>query len=174
MVPFAVIFVAVSSAARAFGGEVENRTIGLVMSTPTRRTRLATDKVVAMVVHVAHGGGDHGPGPVLGIVVAGIDISTGNIVAITLMVTLLSVSVGGLAMVISIVTGRGTLAILVGMLVAVAMYAWSSFVPMADAIADLAWLVAMAPLHRHRPAGQRHRLGLGGAAGRSWRRSRWS
>ena len=52
VVPFAVMFVAAASAARAFGGEVENETMGLVMSTPTRRTRLAIDKAVAMVLHV--------------------------------------------------------------------------------------------------------------------------
>ena len=32
------------------------------------------------------------------------------------------------------------------MLVAIVMYAWSSFVPMADAIADLAWL---SPWHHY-------------------------
>lgn len=140
VVPFAVMFVAVSSAARAFGGEVENGTIGLVMSTPTRRTRLATDKAVAMVVHVAIAAGLVGLLVWLGIVVSDIDISATNVFAITFMLSLLAIFVGGISMVVSIVSGRGVLAILVGMLFAIVMYAWSSFVPMADAIADLAWL----------------------------------
>jgi ABC-2 type transport system permease protein len=146
MVPFAVIFVAVSSAARAFGGEVENQTIGLVAASPIRRTRLATDKVVAMVIHAFTAAAIMGLGVWLGSFIAGLDISTVNIVAITVMVTLLACSAGGLAMVISIITGRGTAAILIAMLVAVLAYAWSSFVPMADAIADLAWL---SPWHQY-------------------------
>ena len=140
VVPFAVMFVAASSAARAFGGEVENRTIGLVMSTPTRRTRLATDKAVAMVLHVLIAAGLVGLLTWVGIVVSGIDIGIADVVAITLMLSLLSVFVGGISMVISVVTGRGVLAILLGLLVAVVMYAWSSFLPMAEATADLAWL----------------------------------
>ena len=140
MVPLALMFVAVSSAARAFGGEMEKLTIGLVMSTPTRRTRLAVDKALAMVVHVVLASLIMAFGAWIGIVVSGIDVSVGDVVAIHLMVTLLSIFIGGVAMVISIVSGRGNLAILVGMLLAVGMYVWSSFVPLADAIADLVWL----------------------------------
>lgn len=148
VVPFTVMFVAAASAARAFGGEVEQGTIGLVMSTPTRRTRLAIDKVVAMVLHVLLAAGLTGLLTYAGIVAAGIDIGLTGIVAITLMVSLVSVVVGGLSMVISIVAGRGTVAILAGMLVAVAMYAWSSFLPMAESefLSDLAWL---SPWHHY-------------------------
>ncbi len=146
VVPFAVIFVAAASAARAFGGEVENGTIGLVMSTPTRRTRLATDKAVAMIVHVLIAAGLVGFLTWIGIVVSGIDLGIADVVAITFMLSLLAVFVGGISMVISIISGRGVLAILLGLLVAVVMYAWSSFLPMADAIADLAWL---SPWHHY-------------------------
>ena len=146
MVPFAVIFVAVASAARAFGGEVENQTIGLVAASPIRRTRLASDKVAAMVIHAFVAAAIMGLGVWIGALIADLDISTTNIVAITVMVTLLACSVGGLAMVISIITRRGTMAILVAMLVAVLAYAWSSFVPMADTIADWAWL---SPWHQY-------------------------
>jgi ABC-2 type transport system permease protein len=146
VVPFAIMFVAVSSAARAFGGEMENETIGLVMSTPTRRTRLAVDKIAAMVIHVALASGLVGLMVWMGVAVSGIDIAVSNIFAISFMVALLSVIVGGIAMMVSIVAGRGVMAILVGLLVAVVMYAWSSFVPLADAVADLAWL---SPWHHY-------------------------
>jgi ABC-2 type transport system permease protein len=146
MVPFAVIFVAVASAARAFGGEMENQTIGLVAASPIRRTRLAGDKVAAMIVHALVAAAIMGLGVWIGAAIADLDISTANIVAITLMVTLLACAAGGLAMVISIITRRGTMAILISMLVAVFAYAWSSFVPMADTIADWAWL---SPWHQY-------------------------
>ena len=146
VVPFALMFVAASSAARAFGGEMENETIGLVMSTPTRRTRLATGKVVAMVIHVALASALVGLLTWVGIVVSDIDVSLSNVFAISFMVALLSMFVGGISMVVSIIAGRGVVAILAGMLVAIVMYAWSSFVPLADAIADLAWL---SPWHHY-------------------------
>lgn len=146
VVPFAVILVAIISSARAFGGEVEARTIGLIMSTPTRRSRLAAHKLVAMVVHVTLAAGLTALGTWIGVAVMGLDLSLGGIVAITFMLALLSVAAGSLAMLVSVATGRGNLAILITALVAVAAYAWSSFVPLADPIADLAWL---SPWHHY-------------------------
>ena len=142
MVPFVLMFVAASSAARAFGGEMENGTLGLVMATPTRRTRIALDKVVAMVVHVVLASAIIAALTYVGILAAGLDIGFDQVLAIHLMVTLLSIFVGGIAMVVSIVSGRGVVAILLAMLVAVVMYAMSAFLPMAgnDFVNDLAWL----------------------------------
>jgi beta-exotoxin I transport system permease protein len=144
--PFAVMFVAANAAARAFGGEMENRTIGLVMATPNRRTRLAAEKAVAMVVHVVVATTLLSLGVWLGAVVAGVAISLADIAAIGLMLALVSCAVGGLSMVVSIVSGRGVLAILVAMLAAIVAYVWSSFVPLAEPIADLAWL---SPWHHY-------------------------
>ena len=138
--PFAVMFVAANAAARAFGGEMENRTIGLVMATPNRRTRLAVEKAVAMVVHVVIATVLLSLGVWLGAAIAGVDISVADIASIGLMLALVSCAVGGLSMVVSVVSGRGVMAILVAMLVAIVAYVWSSFVPLADPIADLAWL----------------------------------
>ncbi len=146
MAPFAVIFVAISSATRAFGGEMENMTIGLVMATPTRRTRLAINKAAAMVIHVAVAATIMALGTWIGVAVSGIDIPLGNVLAITLMLILIASATGGLAMLISVITGRGTVAMLLAALVAVFAYVWSSFVPLADAIADLAWL---SPWHHY-------------------------
>jgi ABC-2 type transport system permease protein len=146
MAPFAVIFVAISSATRAFGGEMENKTIGLVMATPTRRTRLAINKAAAMVIHVAVAATIMALGTWIGVAVSGIDITLGNVLAITLMLILIASATGGLAMLISVITGRGTVAMLLAALVAVFAYVWSSFVPLADAIADLAWL---SPWHHY-------------------------
>jgi ABC-2 type transport system permease protein len=146
MAPFAVIFVAISSAARAFGGEMENNTIGLVMATPTRRTRLAVNKAVAMVIHVAIAATIMALGTWVGIAVSGIDITLGDVLAITLMLILIASATGGLAMLISIITGRGTISMLLAALVAVFAYVWSSFVPLANTIADLAWL---SPWHHY-------------------------
>jgi len=146
MAPFAVIFVAIASAARAFGGEMEHQTIGLVMATPTRRTRLAFHKAVAMVVHVIIAATLMALGTWVGIVISGIAITLGAVLAMTLMLILIASATGGLAMLLSVTTGRGTAAMLLAALVAVFAYVWSSFVPMADAIAGLAWL---SPWHHY-------------------------
>jgi ABC-2 type transport system permease protein len=142
MVPFVLMFVAASSAARAFGGEMENGTLGLVMATPTRRTRIALDKIVAMIIHVVLASAIIGVMTYAGVLLAGIDIGIDQVLAIHLMVTLLSIFVGGIALLVSIISGRGVLAILVAMLVAVVMYALSAFLPMAgnELVNDLAWL----------------------------------
>mgnify|MGYP001814893479 FL=1 len=146
VVPFAVMFVAAASAARAFGGEMENGTIGLVMATPTRRTRLAVDKVAAMIIHVVIAVTLLSLLTWVGIVVSSIDVSLVDVFAIGFMLALLSILIGGISMVVSIVSGRGVMAILAGMLVAVVMYAWSSFMPMAEATEALAWL---SPWHHY-------------------------
>ena len=95
-----------------------------------------------MVIHVVIASAIIALGTYTGVLLAGIDISLGDVLAIHLMVTLISIFVGGIAMVVSIVSGRGVMAILVAMLVGVVMYAWSSFLPMAGSalLADLAWL----------------------------------
>lgn len=144
--PFAVMFVAALSAARAFGGEMEQRTIGLVMSTPTRRTRLAVEKALAMVCHVVLATGLLSVGVWAGAVLVGVDIGAGDVLAIGLMLALVSTAVGGLAMVVSVVSGRAVVAVLAAMLAAIVGYAWSSFVPLADPIADLVWL---SPWHHY-------------------------
>ena len=144
--PFAVIFVAISSTSKAFGGEMENKTIGLVVANPIARTRLAIDKVMATVIHVSVAAAFIGLGTWLGGAVSGLDLVTSNIVAITLMMGLLACAVGGIALVISIVTGRGTVALLIAALVAFLAYAWSSFLPMAESVAELAWL---SPWHHY-------------------------
>jgi ABC-type transport system involved in multi-copper enzyme maturation permease subunit len=144
--PLAVIFVAAVSGARALGGEMERHTIGLVMSAPVRRTQLALDKAVAMIVHVIITTTIASIGVWLGAVVADVPLGTGGIAAAGLLLVLLAGLAGGIAMLVSIILGRGTPAILVALLAAIAAYAWSSFVPLADAIAELAWL---SPWHHY-------------------------
>lgn len=144
--PFAVVFVAVASAARAFGGEIEQRTIGLVLATPTKRGRLAIHKALAMMVHVVVAAGLVGLLTWLGIVASAIEIAAGNVLAISLMLALLSILLGGVAMIVSVVSGRAQPAILVSMLLAVVLYTWSSLAPMTSQLADLAWL---SPWHHY-------------------------
>jgi len=138
--PFVVIYVALASATKAFGGEVEDRTMGLLMANPVPRTRLAIDKLAAMVVHVVLVSVLIGLGTWVGVVIGGLDVSSGNVVAITVHMALLAVVFGTLGMIVSIATARRIMALLAVMLVALVAYLWSGFVPLVDSIAGLASL----------------------------------
>ncbi len=52
MAPAAVFYVAISSGARAFATESENRSIGLLAANPISRTAIALQKAGATVLHV--------------------------------------------------------------------------------------------------------------------------
>jgi ABC-2 type transport system permease protein len=138
MVPFAVIYVAVASASKAFAGEVEDGTMGPLIANPVSRTRVAVDKIVAMCLHVAIAATLIGVGTWVGVVVAGLAIPTSHIVAITVHLTLLGIVFGALAALLSILTARRTAALLIAVGLALVAYVWSSFLPLIDSISGLA------------------------------------
>ena len=164
MAPLAVIFVAVWSASKAFAGEIEDRTMGILIANPVRRTRLAIDKFIAMVVHVVVAAGLVGLGTWLGVTIAGLDVESSAIVAISVHLALLAILFGALAALVSIVTGRRMLAVLVVLMLALVAYLWSGFVPLMDSIAGLANL---SPWHHYvgsDPPDEWDGLAFGGAA----------
>jgi ABC-2 type transport system permease protein len=144
--PFAVIYVAATSASKAFGGEVEENTMGILLANPVPRVRLAVDKVVAMIIHVLVASALIGLGTWIGASIGGLDIATSNIVAIAVHMMLLAIVFGSLAMILSVVTGRKTIAILVVMMLTLVAYLWSGFVPLVDSVASLANL---SPWHHY-------------------------
>jgi len=146
MAPLAVIFVGVWSASKAFAGEIEERTMGILIANPVRRVRLAVDKLVAMAVHIIVTAGLIGLGTWIGVTIAGLEVETSAIVAITVHLTLLAIFFGALAAFISIAIGRRMVAVLVVILLALVAYLWSGFVPLVDSIAGLAGL---SPWHHY-------------------------
>lgn len=146
MAPFVVIYVALASITKAFAGEVEDMSMGLLIANPVSRTRLAVNKFLAMIVHAIVAASLIGLGTWLGVTIGGLDVATSNIVAITVHLAVLAVMFGALAMVISVVSGRRLVALLSVFMIALVAYLWSGFVPLVDSIASLANL---SPWHHY-------------------------
>lgn len=140
--PFIIIGLAAWSAARAFAGEVEDKSIGLSLAAPISRTRLGFDKVVAMLIHVSIGTLGFFLGTWIGVTIADLDINTSGILAMNLHLAALGAFFGSVALLVAVVTARKVIAVLIAFGLAVFSYAWAGFVPLADAIA---WLAPLSP-----------------------------
>jgi ABC-2 type transport system permease protein len=140
MAPAAVIYVAIASGSKAFAGEMEAGSMGLLVVNAVSRTRIAFDKAVALLIHVSLTALLTGLGVWLGIVIADLPVAADGVVAITLHLALLGTATGALAMLVAVMTGRRMLALLVAAGVAFVAYIWASFLPLADALAGVAGL----------------------------------
>lgn len=144
--PFIIVGLAAWSVARAFAGEIEDKSIGLSLAAPVTRTRLGSHKVVAMLIHVAIGALGFFLGTSIGVMISGLDISTTNILAINLHLAALGAFFGSVSLLVAVLTARKVLAVLVAFGAAVFSYAWAGFVPLVDAIA---WLAPLSPWYHY-------------------------
>jgi ABC-2 type transport system permease protein len=140
MAPAAVIYVAIASGARAFAGEMEARSVGLLVANPVSRRRIAVDKAVAMLVHVGLASLLMAVGIWVGILIGDLPIPAANLVATTLHMALLCAASGGLAMLIAVVTGRRMLGLLLAAGAAFVAYLMSWLVPLVGSLEPLAGL----------------------------------
>jgi ABC-2 type transport system permease protein len=140
MAPAAVIWVAIASASKALAGEVEAGSMGLLAINPVTRRRLATHKAVAMLVHVSVATLLTSLGVWVGIRIADLPVPATNVAAMSLHLALLGTATGGLAMLISVATGRRVLGLLLAAGVAFVAYVVASFLPLSEAWQGLAGL----------------------------------
>lgn len=140
VIPIAMIVAAVVIGARALAGEEANRTMGLLLANPVKRSTVILEKTVAMVVVLAAIGVATFVGTLIGSSIGGLGIDVGNIAAISLLATLLALFVGALALFLSAATGRVSVAVQGTAGVAMAAYLFNSFLPLNPGLADLARL----------------------------------
>jgi ABC-2 type transport system permease protein len=140
MAPAAVIYVAIASGARAFAGEMEARSVGLLMANPVSRRRIGVEKTVAMLIHVGLASLLMATGIWLGILIGDLPIPAANLVATTLHMALLCAATGGLAMLVAVVTGRRMLGLLLAAGAAFVAYLVSWLVPLVGSLEPLAGL----------------------------------
>jgi ABC-2 type transport system permease protein len=138
LAPAAVIFVAITSAAKGVAGEMESRSIGLLVANPVTRSRLAIDKTIAMLIHTGLTCALMALGVWLTIVITPLPIEAVGVAAMTLHLALLGSAAGGLAMLAAVVTGRRLVGMLVAAGVAAVAYIWSSFLSLVDSFEGLA------------------------------------
>jgi ABC-2 type transport system permease protein len=140
MAPAALFYVAISSGARAFATESENRSIGLLAANPVSRATIALQKAGATVLHVVIVVLLCGLGTWAGVQAGSLDIAASRVVAINLHLALLGIVVAGLAMLVSVLTGRRLISMVVAAGITLVAYVWGSFAPQTDALDGLAVL----------------------------------
>lgn len=140
MAPAVVFYVAISSGARTFATEEEERSIGLLVANPLSRTSIAVQKAAATVLHVVSVTALCGLGTWLGVQVGSLDVPTSSVAAINFHLALLGVVVAGLAMLVAVVTGRRVVSMVTAGAITLVVYVWGAFAPQSDALEGLAVL----------------------------------
>jgi beta-exotoxin I transport system permease protein len=105
--PIAVIVLMALMGARAFGGEEEAHTMGLLMSNPIKRSHVVVEKAIAMALYAFIFGAAAFAGTWIGTRIAGLDeVTVGGIASISTLLALFGLSYGGIALAVSAATGR--------------------------------------------------------------------
>jgi ABC-2 type transport system permease protein len=140
MAPAAVFYVAISSGARTFATEAENRSIGLLAANPISRMAIASQKAGATALHVVTVVLLCGLGTWAGVRAGSLGIPASRVLAINLHLALLGMAVAGLAMLIAVLTGRRLVTMVTTAGIVLVAYVWGSFAPQTDALDGLAVL----------------------------------
>ena len=138
VIPIGFAIVAVSMGARALAGEESNRTMGLLLANPIRRSKVVIDKAIAMAGVMATLGAGTFIGVALGTLIGRLDLSYWNIAAASLQATAFGIFCGGLALALS--AGWGVSRVVTGASTAIigASYVVANFVPINPDIAGWA------------------------------------
>jgi ABC-2 type transport system permease protein len=123
---------------RAIAGEEQNRTMGLLMANPLRRSTIVLEKTMSMIAYSVVLGVATFLGVWIGNLLAGIDIPAANLAAITALLILLGLVFGGVAMLVSAATGKTRVAAYGAIGVTLAAYFAFSFLPLAESLAGYA------------------------------------
>jgi ABC-2 type transport system permease protein len=138
MAPIAVMVVTIAIGARAMAGEEANRTMGLLLANPIRRSKIVYEKSASMVIGAVVVGFFTFAGVALGSILGGLGMSIGNVAATSALVTLLGLVFGGLALALSAATGRPRTAVLGSTGVAIFLFVVNAFLPYSESFAGLA------------------------------------
>ena len=138
MAPLAVMVTTVIIGGRALAGEEANRTMGLLLANPIRRSTVVLQKTFAMVLAALVVGIATFAGVAGGSLVGGLGMSIGNIAATSLLVTLLGLAFGALALALSAATGRVAVAIYGAVGLALVFFLLNAFLPLSDRLAGWA------------------------------------
>jgi ABC-2 type transport system permease protein len=112
--------------------------MGLLLANPIRRSTVVLEKTLAMVVQALIVSVALFAGVLGGSLIAGLGMSPGNIVATTLLGTLLGLVFGALALALSAATGRTRVATYGSIGAAFAFYVANGFLPFSEGLAGLA------------------------------------
>ena len=138
MAPIAVMVVTIAIGARALAGEEANRTMGLMLANPIKRSKIIYEKTLSMIVCAVIVGFATFAGVALGSVIGGLGMSIGNIAATCLLLTLLGLVFGALALAFSAGLGRPRIAIFGSIGIAIFLFVLNAFLPYSESLSGLA------------------------------------
>lgn len=140
MAPIAVMIVTIVIGARALAGEEANRTMGLLLANPIRRSRVVLEKTLAMLAYAVAVGVSIFGGVATANLISNLDMSYEGIAATSLLVTLLGLLFGALALFLSAATGRTKIATYGAIGAAATSHLLNSFLPLSENLAGWARL----------------------------------
>ncbi len=132
MAPVAVMIVTIVAGVGGLAGEESQRTMGLLLANPIRRSRVVLEVVLAMILNAVIVGAATFAGVVGGSVIAGIGLSVAGVAAASLLATLLGLAFGMLALAVSAATGRAATAVYATIGVALASHLLNSYLPLTN------------------------------------------
>jgi len=144
MAPAAVMIVAITIGARALAGEEARRTMGLLLANPISRTRVLLEKSGTMVAFSIAIGIATWAGVSLGSAAGSLGMSVGNIAATTLLSTLVGLTFGSFALLLSAATGRARIAIFGAVGAGIVAHVLNSLAMIND---DLAGIARISPFY---------------------------
>ena len=107
--------------------------MGLLLANPVRRSTIVAQKTIAMVVYGVIVGVATFAGVAVGIWIAGVDMSLGNVAATCTLATLIGLLFGALALLLSAATGRMRYAIWVPVGAALVFHTVNAMASLSDA-----------------------------------------
>ncbi|MDH3301897.1 MAG: ABC transporter permease [Acidimicrobiia bacterium] len=138
MAPIAIMIVTIVAGAGGLAGEESQRTMGLLLANPIRRSRLVLEQALAMTVYAVIVGVATFAGVIIGSVIAGVGLSVTGVAAASLLVTLLGLLFGMLALAVAAATGRMAAAVYGTIGIALAFHLLNSYLPLTDRFAGWA------------------------------------
>ena len=138
MGPAAVMLVTAAIGAKALAGEEQNRTMGLLLANPIRRSTIVVQKTLSMLVAALVVGILTFAGVALGSILGGLDMSMGNIAATCVLMTLLGLVFGAVALALSAATGSVKFATYGMIGLALGFFLVNSLLPLSDGLAGFA------------------------------------
>jgi ABC-2 type transport system permease protein len=140
--PIAVMVVTILLGAKAVAGEEADRTMGLLLANPVSRSRVLAEKTVPMVLFGGAVGLATCAGIAAGNAISGLGMSYLNILATSVLLTLIGLLFGALALLVSAATGS----VRTGAVVAAGLAVVAHVVNALAELSDAGW-GALSPFH---------------------------
>ncbi len=140
--PIALMVVTITIGAKGLAGEEENRTMGLLLANPVRRSTVVSEAFAAMVLYALVVGTVVFAGTSAGSWISSLGMDYANIAATAALATLLGLLFGALSLLVGAATGRVRLAIFVPVGAALVLHVVNALAELNDA----GW-GALSPFH---------------------------